>query len=100
MSTHDEGAPQEITALVGREVYTNNGVFVGEVEDLQIDLNRRQVTGLALGRINGELFAGQVERGQGVLVPYRIVRAVGDIVLVADVLERLPEQDEGEEARV
>jgi len=96
MSAQEEAVPQEITALVGREVYTNNGVFVGEVEDLQIDMNRRQVTGLALGRINGDLFAGRVERGQGVLVPYRIVRAVGDIIIVADVLERLPEEEEEE----
>lgn len=96
MSAQEEAAPQEITALVGREVYTNNGVFVGEVEDLQIDLNRRQVTGLAIGQINGELFAGRVERGQGVLIPYRIVRAVGDIIIVADVLEHLPEEDEEE----
>ena len=25
-----DGAPQEITSLVGREVYSNNGVYVGE----------------------------------------------------------------------
>ena len=33
-----DGAPQEITSLVGREVYSNNGVFVGEVEDVRLDL--------------------------------------------------------------
>ncbi|EJN61019.1 Sporulation protein YlmC, PRC-barrel domain family [Halogranum rubrum] len=87
--------PQEITTLVGREVYSNNGVFVGEVEDVRLDLDQEVVTGLALGALNDELFGGRIERGMGVLLPYRWVRAVGDIILVNDVIERLekPEED-------
>jgi sporulation protein YlmC with PRC-barrel domain len=90
-------ADQEITALVGREVYTNNGMFVGEVEDVRLDLDRQTVTGLALGRLNGELFADRIEADKGVMLPYRWVRAVGDVVLVSDVVERLKEPDEDEE---
>jgi len=42
--------PEEITSLVGREVYSNNGVFVGEIEDVRrLDLDAQAVTGLALG---------------------------------------------------
>ena len=87
--------PQEITTLVGREVYSNNGVFVGEVEDVRLDLDQEVVTGLALGALNDELFSGRIERGMGVLLPYRWVRAVGDVILVNDVIERLetPEKD-------
>jgi sporulation protein YlmC with PRC-barrel domain len=95
-----EATDQEITALVGREVYSNNGVFVGEVEDVRLDLDRETVTGLALGQLNGELFAGRVERGKGVMIPYRWVRAVGDVVLVSDVVERVKDADEDEEAVV
>ena len=95
-----DAAPQEITTLVGREVYSNNGVFVGEVEDVRLDLGRRSVTGLALGGLNDELFADRVAPGKGVMVPYRWVRAVGDVVLVTDTIERLqqPEEEEGEAA--
>jgi sporulation protein YlmC with PRC-barrel domain len=92
-----DGTPQEITTLVGREVYSNNGVFVGEVEDVRLDLDAETVTGLALGRLNDELFAGRVEANRGVMVPYRWVRAVGDVVLINDVIERLREPDEDEE---
>jgi sporulation protein YlmC with PRC-barrel domain len=95
-----EATDQEITALVGREVYSNNGVFVGEVEDVRLDLDRETVTGLALGELNGELFAGRVERGKGVMIPYRWVRAVGDVVLVSDVVERVKDPGEDEEAVV
>jgi len=78
--------PEEITSLVGREVYSKNGVFVG-------DLDAQAVTGLALAELNHELFAGRVDRSTGVIVPYRWVRAVGDVVLVTDVIERLDTDD-------
>jgi sporulation protein YlmC with PRC-barrel domain len=96
-----DGTPQEITTLVGREVYSNNGVFVGEVEDVRLDLQQEVVTGLAVGQLNQELFAGRIERGKGVMIPYRWIRAVGDVILVNDVIERLEgTSDEEEEAVV
>jgi sporulation protein YlmC with PRC-barrel domain len=94
-----QSAAQEITSLVGREVYSNNGVFVGEVEDLQLDMDAERVTGLALGEINRELFEGRVDGSKGVLLPYRWVRAVGDVVLVNDAIEQLRDTG-GEEAAV
>ncbi|MDG5774942.1 PRC-barrel domain-containing protein [Haloarculaceae archaeon H-GB2-1] len=94
----NESVPQEITSLVGREVYSNNGVFVGEVEDIRLDLDVQSVTGLALHELNGELFDAEARRSRGVIVPYRWVLAVGDIVIVNDVVERLhSDEEEGEE---
>lgn len=91
-----DGAPQEITSLVGREVYSNNGVFVGEVEDVRLDLGEEAVTGIALGQLNDELFADRVGVDEGVMVPYRWVRAVGDVVLINDLVERLQTDDDDE----
>jgi len=90
--------PQEITTLVGREVYSNNGVFVGEIEDVKLDIDNQQVTGLALTEVNDDLFGRVVDTERGVMVPYRWVRAVGDVVLVNDVVERLKQPEEEEEA--
>ena len=90
--------PQEITTLVGREVYSNNGVFVGEVEDLRLDLERQDVTGLALHQLNRELFTSEVDGSRGVIIPYRWVQAVGDVVIVNSIVERLTAgADEDEE---
>ena len=95
-----DAAPQEITSLVGREVYTNNGVFLGEIEDLRLDLDAEEVTGLALHQLNGELFGAEATSARGVIVPYRWVQAVGDVVLVNDIVERIQraESDEDEVA--
>jgi len=92
-----DDTPQEITSLVGREVYSNNGVFVGEIEDLRLNVGGQSVTGLALGRLNSELFADEARGSQGIIVPYRWVRAVGDIVLINDVVERVRDPDTEEE---
>ena len=95
-----ESVPQEITSLVGREVYSHNGVFVGEVEDIRLDLQKELVTGLALGDVNHELFDARVSASdsEGVIVPYRWVRAVGDIILINDIVERLREPESEEPA--
>ncbi|WP_340102062.1 PRC-barrel domain-containing protein [Salinibaculum salinum] len=93
-----DSAPQEITSLVGREVYTNNGVFIGEVEDLRLDLDSENVTGLALHELNSELFGAEANSARGVIVPYRWVQAVGDVIIVNDIVERIQRQKEGEDA--
>lgn len=89
--------PQEITSLVGREVYTNTGVFLGEVEDLQLDLDSQEVTGLALYELNRELFADELATARGVIVPYRWVQSVGDIVVVSDIVKRIQDKEEENE---
>jgi sporulation protein YlmC with PRC-barrel domain len=89
--------PQEITTLVGREVYSNNGVFVGEIEDVRLDLDGEVVSGLALTELNRDVFASTTQGARGVIIPYRWVRAVGDVVLVNDVVERVADDDEEEE---
>jgi sporulation protein YlmC with PRC-barrel domain len=95
-----ERIPQEITTLVGREVYSNNGVFVGEVEDIRLDLDREAVTGLALHQLNSELFDAEVRSSRGVILPYRWVQAVGDVVIVNDIVERLKQAEEEDEEEV
>jgi len=97
-----DGTPQEITTLVGREVYSNSGVFVGEIEDVRLNVDAVAVTGIALGELNSELFSEVVDDENGVLIPYRWVRAVGDVVLISDTIERIqqPETDGEEKATV
>ena len=84
----------EIGTLIGREVYSTNGTFVGEIEDVRLDLDTEFVTGLAVGGLNREALSGRARTAHGVIVPFRWVRSVGDIVLVNDVIERLREPDE------
>ena len=91
-----DGATGDHDAGGARSVH-ENGVFVGEVEDLRLDLDVQQVTGLALHQVNTELFDPEVSASRGVIVPYRWVQAIGDIVIVNDVVERVRGDAEGDE---
>jgi len=92
-----DGAPQEITSLVGREVYSNNGVYVGDIEDVRLDIEA-ETTGLALANLNTDIFGNSMQGTRGIIIPYRWVRAVGDVVLINDIVERYRGVEEEEEA--
>lgn len=78
----------EITSLVGREVYTSNGVFIGEVEDVKLNFGTQTVDRLALDYINSELI-NLPRNKSGVFLPFRWVKSIGDIIVTADFVESL-----------
>lgn len=57
-----------------------------------MDIEDRRISGLALGDSNDELF--EQNGNKGVIIPYRWVSAVGDIVIIKDIIERLKARDE------
>ena len=79
----------EITSLLGLEVYTQKGVFVGKVDDAVLDPDQRIVSGLALGSVNKDLLD---QKGKGVVIPYRWVTAVGDIILIKHLTRNAKDQ--------
>lgn len=92
----DTNEPMEITALIDHDVYSSNGTFIGQVDDLQLDLDAEAVTGLAVGGVNEEVFSRYARNGQGIVLPYRWVRSADDIVIVNDIVERYNPGEEKE----
>ncbi len=81
----------ELTSLFGLNVYTDKGRYVGNVNDVVIEAADRKVTGLALTKINREMF--DVNR-EGIILPYRWVLAIGDVVIVKQVNKLLKKDAE------
>ena len=69
----------DITSLFDLNVYTDKGVYAGKVADVQIDASERRISMLALSNYNKELFSIE---SKTILVPYRIVTAAKDIVII------------------
>jgi len=69
---------EEISEIIGLQVYTNTGVFLGNVNNLVVDVENGAVDGLFVGETNPLL----VEGGRAVSVPYRWIQSVGDIVIL------------------
>ncbi|MDD1746481.1 MAG: PRC-barrel domain-containing protein [Methanomassiliicoccales archaeon] len=68
----------EASELIGLQVYTPNGVFLGNVNNLVLDLDHKKVDGLFINETNPLL----VEDSKAVNVPYRWIQAVGDVVVL------------------
>ncbi|MDQ1275356.1 MAG: hypothetical protein QG610_929 [Euryarchaeota archaeon] len=75
----------ELTSLFGLNIYTNNGVYVGKLQDLVIDVDEQKITGLAVSDINRELFDLS---SRGVIIPYRWVITAADIIIIRDIIQR------------
>ncbi|MCD6480704.1 MAG: PRC-barrel domain-containing protein [Thermoplasmata archaeon] len=85
----------EVTDFINLPVYTNRGIYVGEVRDVIIDVDERRVDKLVLTNTRKEM----VEQGMDVAVPYRWVSAVGDIIILSYFPEKveIPREEEEEE---
>ena len=70
--------------IIGLNVYTPKGIFVGKVSEMGFDLTNRCVDGLIVKDVNPVL----AEHGIVINIPYSWISAIGDVVL----LKRFPEK--------
>ena len=80
----------EISTLLGLKVYTDEGRYVGVVKDLVLDVENRRIKSLAVSDYNKTLINS---KAKGILIPYSLVKAVGEIVIVKDVFRAKKEED-------
>jgi sporulation protein YlmC with PRC-barrel domain len=74
------GMLAQSSTLIGLNVYTLAGISVGSVTDLIVDFDRMAIYGLYVEETNPEL----VEGGVAISIPYRMVKSIGEIVILKD----------------
>ncbi|MEN6396628.1 MAG: PRC-barrel domain-containing protein [Methanoregula sp.] len=70
----------QITDLFGLQIYTDKGMYIGEVDDVVIDVDSKKIESLVVGKVNDQLF--ELKNYKGLKIPYRIIGAIDDIVLI------------------
>jgi sporulation protein YlmC with PRC-barrel domain len=70
----------QVTEVLGLSVYTDKAVFVGDVDDVVIDLDAKKIKALALGNLNLDIV--DIKGYKGLQIPYRMIRSIGDIILI------------------
>ena len=73
----------QITELFGLQVYTDRGVFVGEIEDVVIDINEKKMDALVIAKVNPELV--DLKNFKGLKIPYRLIKSIGDVMVIRHV---------------
>jgi|GEM_PF-83864 len=68
----------EISELIGMEIYTDNAIALGNVDDIIVETSSQKIDGLFIGNPNPLL----VEHSRAVSVPYRWIHSVGDVIIL------------------
>jgi sporulation protein YlmC with PRC-barrel domain len=68
----------ELLEIIGLEVYTNDALYLGNVDNIVVDVDSRNIHGIYVRNTNPLL----VEESRSVLIPFRWIDAVGDMVLL------------------
>ena len=70
----------QITDLIGLKIYAENGMFVGEIEDLILDIDSKRIDSLAAGKLNPDVM--EVKTHRGIKIPFRFVKSISDVVVI------------------
>jgi sporulation protein YlmC with PRC-barrel domain len=74
-----------VTSFLKLPVYDRNGVYIGHVGNVFLDMDEKRVSSLLLTNTNPSIVEGNVD----VAVPYRWVNAIGDIVILSHFPEKV-----------
>jgi sporulation protein YlmC with PRC-barrel domain len=70
---------EEVSEMIGLQVYTNGGIFLGNVGNVVVDVAESTIDGLFVTDTNPLL----VDDSKSVAVPYRWIQSIGDIVILS-----------------
>jgi sporulation protein YlmC with PRC-barrel domain len=77
-----------------KDVFTDKGVYYGRVTDIGLDMDRFKVKSLVVDAVKGSHLATVVGDKKGVVVPFSIVKSIGDIIIIKHVTPVAPEPEE------
>jgi len=85
---------EELTSFLKLPVYTREGIYVGHVSNVFINMDEKCVSSLLVTNTNPTLVEGTVD----VAIPYRWVNSVGDIVILSHFPERVTTKKKDDKA--
>ncbi len=82
---------KKITEAIGKNVYTSEGDFFGQVEEVNLTDNKIEGWKIRVGNSFLSMFGG----ARGVVIPHQFVKTIGEIMIVNK--GSLPMREESEE---
>jgi len=81
-----------------KDVFTDKGLYCGKVEDVECDLRRFKLRSLIVRAVKGSYLSKMIGNKKGIIIPFPMVQAIGDIIIIKHVAAPMAE-DEMEEPR-
>lgn len=88
---------QNMTNLVGKDVFTSEGSYCGKVRDIELNLPKFKVRAMVVDAAQGSYLAQKVGGKKGVIVPYSMVNAVNDVIMIRHFKGEVAQREEEEE---
>jgi sporulation protein YlmC with PRC-barrel domain len=80
MPKENMSKPEEVTSFLKLPVYTREGLYVGHVKNIFLEIEEKRIGSLLVTNTNPTLVEGSVD----IAVPYRWVNSVGDIIILSN----------------
>ncbi|MBI4163865.1 MAG: PRC-barrel domain-containing protein [Candidatus Aenigmarchaeota archaeon] len=80
-----------VSQTYNKDVFTDRGMYCGKVEDVECDLKRFKLRSLVVKSAKGSYVSSVLAGRRGLIVPFSMVEAVGDVVLIKHITAPLPE---------
>lgn len=84
---------KDIADMFGKDVFTSKGIYCGKVSDMEFDLSRFKIRALVIEASREGVLGKMVGGKKGVIIPYPAVQAVGDIVIIKNVIASMPAEE-------
>ena len=84
-----------LSEMFGKDVFTHKGTYCGKVADVKVDLTKFRVRSLVIEAAKGSYLWELVGGKRGVIIPYQMVQAIDDVVIIKHIstpLVREPEE--------
>jgi sporulation protein YlmC with PRC-barrel domain len=73
---------KDVTEMFSKDVFTNKGFYCGKISDLEFDLAKFKVRSIVIEAARGSVLGQMIGGKKGVIIPYPMVQAVADIVII------------------
>ncbi len=77
---------KDVADMFSKDVFTSKGFYLGKVSDIEFDLSRYKIRALVVEATKSSFLGKMIGGKKGVIVPFPVVEAIGDVVIIKHVL--------------
>jgi sporulation protein YlmC with PRC-barrel domain len=84
---------KEVSTIIGQEIYTLSGEFIGIVDDIIFDPKNQKATSIAISEANRSVFDTENSK---IIIPYRWVHSAEDVLVLFNIHPKIqsdPDQE-------
>jgi sporulation protein YlmC with PRC-barrel domain len=87
---------RDVTSFLNLPVYTNKGIYVGEIKNIIIDTDASRINSLVVTGTNPQISEDTPDLG----IPFRWISAIGDIILLSYFPDKIKTNQEQTEENI